>query len=143
MKTQSSSGVALNDRFGGREAGKLARKEIEAALCEEITRFEHEYMGRRPQSVQTHLLGDLLLVRLQGVLTAAERDLAQVSPTGQQGLILLKQLRDALVEANRTIIEAMVEKVAGVKVLSLHHDISTITGEEVLMFTLIETPEFT
>lgn len=142
MKTQSSSGVASSDRFGGREAGDLAKKGIEAALCAEITRFEQQYMGRRPHRVHAHLLGDLLLVRLQGVLTAAERELAQASPS-ENGLILLKQMRETLVEANRSIIEAMVERVAGAQVRSLHHDISTVTGEEVLVFTLVETPDLT
>ena len=36
--------------------------------------------------------------------------------------------------------EAMVEDVTGVKVLSLHHDISTETGEEVVIFTLADVP---
>ncbi len=30
--------------------------------------------------------------------------------------------------------------VTGVKMLSLHHDISTVTGEEVVLFTLVESP---
>jgi uncharacterized protein YbcI len=34
----------------------------------------------------------------------------------------------------------MVEQIVGVKVLSLHHDISTVTGEEVVLFTLVEPP---
>ena len=36
----------------------------------------------------------------------------------------------------------MVQEVTGVKVLSLHHDISTVTGEEVIVFTLAESPGF-
>ena len=36
--------------------------------------------------------------------------------------------------------EAMVEKVTGVKLLSMHHDISTVTGEEVILFTLAKSP---
>jgi uncharacterized protein YbcI len=38
--------------------------------------------------------------------------------------------------------EAMVEQVSGVKVVSLHHDISTVTGEEVVLFTLAASPSF-
>ena len=38
--------------------------------------------------------------------------------------------------------EAMVEEVTGVKVLSLHHDISTITGEELIAFALAQAPHF-
>ena len=54
--------------------------EIEAAICEGIRRFEREYMGRGPKDIHTHLIGDLLLVRLQGVLTAAEQHLVKTLP---------------------------------------------------------------
>jgi len=36
----------------------------------------------------------------------------------------------------------MVERISGEKVLSLHHDISTVTGEEVVLFTLAQSPSF-
>jgi uncharacterized protein YbcI len=111
--------------------------EIEAAVCEGLTRFEQEYMGRGPKDVRTYLLGDLLVVRLRGVLTAAEQQLVQSLPA-EKGRDLLKQVRSQLVEAARPLMEAMVEEATGVKVLSLHHDISTVTGEEVVVFTLAE-----
>ena len=38
--------------------------EIEAAVCEGISRFEQEYMGRGPKDIHTHVIGDLLVVRL-------------------------------------------------------------------------------
>ena len=115
--------------------------EIEAAICEGISRFEQEYMGRGPKDIHTHLIGDLLVVRLQGVLTAAEQQLAK-SPPSEKGRDLLKQVRIQLIETARPVLEAMVEEVTAVKVLSLHHDISTITGEEVVLFTLAESPLF-
>lgn len=113
--------------------------EIEAAVCEGITNFEQEYMGRGPKDIRTHLLGDLLVVRLSGVLTAAEQHLVKaLSP--EKGRDLLKQVRTHLIETARPMMEAMVEEITGVKVRSLHHDISTVTGEEVVLFTLAETP---
>ena len=51
--------------------------EIEAAISEAVGRFEQDYMGRGPKGIHTHLLGDLLVVRLQGVLTAAEQHLVE------------------------------------------------------------------
>jgi uncharacterized protein YbcI len=36
----------------------------------------------------------------------------------------------------------MVEDLTGKKVLSSHHDISTVTGEEVVIFTVAEAPQF-
>jgi uncharacterized protein YbcI len=115
--------------------------EIEAAICEGISRFEQEYMGRGPKDIRTHLIGDLLVVRLAGVLTAAEQQLVK-SLSAEKGRDLLKQVRTHLIETARPLMEAMVQEVTGVNVLSLHHDISTNTGEEVVLFTLAETPDF-
>ena len=115
--------------------------EIEAAICEEVSRFERDYMGRGPKDIYTHLLGDLLVVRLQGVLTAAEQHLVKSLPA-EKGRDLLKQVRTHLIETARPVMEAMVQEITGVKVLTLHHDISTVTGEEVVLFTLARSPDF-
>lgn len=115
--------------------------EIESAICEGITRFEQEYMGRGPKDIHAHLIGELLLVRLRGVLTAAEQQLVKVLPA-EKGRDLLKQVRTQLVETARPVLEAMVKEITGVKVVSLHHDISTTTGEEIVVFTLAAAPEF-
>ena len=115
--------------------------EIEAAISRGISDFEQEYMGRGPKAIHAHLIGDLLIVRLQGVLTAAEQQLVK-SQSVEKGRDLLKQVRSHLVETARPVMEAMVQEVTGVKVLSMHHDISTITGEELVAFTLAEAPHF-
>ena len=114
--------------------------EIEAAICLGVSRFEQEYMGRGPTDIRTHLIGDILLVRLQGVLTAAEQHLVKSLP-GEKGRDLLKQVRTHLLETARPLMEALVQQVTGIKVVSMHHDISTFTGEEVVLFTLAETPQ--
>ena len=115
--------------------------EIEAAICEGISRFEQQYMGRGPKDIRTHLIGDLLVVRLQGVLTAAEQQLVKTLPA-EKGRGLLKQVRTQLMEMARPTLEAMVQDITGTKVVSLHHDISTATGEEVVLFALSEPPVF-
>ena len=115
--------------------------EIEAAICEGISLFEQNYMGRGPKEIHAHLLNDLLVVRLRGVLTVAEQQLAKTLPA-EKGRDLLKQVRTHLIETSRSVMEAMVQKVTGIKVVSLHHDISTVTGEEIVIFTLAESPLF-
>src|SRR5207302_11294822 len=100
--------------------------EIEAAVCEGISHFKQEYMGRGPKEVHAHLLGDLLVVRLRGVLTAAEQQLVKALPA-EKGRDLLKQVRTHLVETARPLLEAMVEEATGVRPLSLHHDTGTVT----------------
>ena len=113
--------------------------EVEANVCKSVGNFEREHMGRGPKGLRAHLLGDLLVIRLTGVLTAPEQQLAQTLPA-EKGRDLVKQVRTHLIEAARPILDAMIQEATGVKVLSLHHDISTVTGEEVLVFTLAEMP---
>lgn len=115
--------------------------EIEAAICRGMSQFEQEYMGRGPKDIRAHLIGDLLVVRLQGVLTAAEQHLVKALPV-EKGRDLLKQVRTQLIEVARPKLDAVVEDITGSKPLSLHHDISTITGEEIVVFSLDETPYY-
>lgn len=113
--------------------------EIEAAICKGMTRFEQDYMGRGPKNLQTYLIDDLLVVRLHGVLTIAEQQLVKTLAP-EKGRDLLKQVRTHLIETARPTLEAMVFEVTGVEVVTLHHDISTATGEEVVLFRLAESP---
>ncbi len=113
--------------------------EIEAAVSEGMSRFEQEYMGRGPKDIHTHLIDDMLVIRLKGVLTAAEQHLVKAL-AAEKGRDLLKQVRTHLIETARPLMEAMVQEIVGIKVKSLHHDISTQTGEEVVLFTLAESP---
>ncbi len=115
--------------------------EIEAAICDGLCRFEREYLGRGPKDIRCHLVGDLLITRLRGVLTAAEQRLV-TTLSSEKGRDLLKQVRSQLMETARPFLEAMVHESTGAKVLSLHHDISTTTGEEVVLFTLATAPAF-
>ncbi len=115
--------------------------EIEAAVCEGIAKFELEYMGRGPKDIHAYLIGDLLVVRLKGVLTVAEQQLVTTLPA-DKGRDLLKQVRIHLVETARPVMESLIHDVTSVPVVSLHHDISTVTGEEVVLFTLAKVPEY-
>jgi uncharacterized protein YbcI len=115
--------------------------EIESAISEGMGRFEQEYMGRGPKDVHAYLINDLVVIRLKGVLTAAEQHLVKTLPS-EKGRDLLKQVRSHLIEIARPTMGAMVEGITGTKVVSLHHDISTVTGEEVVLFTLEESPLF-
>jgi uncharacterized protein YbcI len=126
---------------GTHEVSMKTQGEIEAAVCEGIGRFEQDYMGRGPKDIHTYLIGDLLVVRLKGVLTVAEQQLVTSLPA-EKGRDLLKQVRVHLVETARPVMESMIQGVTGVKVVSVHHDISTVTGEEVVLFTLDKSPLF-
>jgi len=123
------------------EVAMKTQGEIEAAICEGISRLERDYMGRGCEDIRAHVIGDLLVVRLKGDLTAAERQLVK-SLSAEKGRDLLKQVRTHLLETARPVMESMVQEITGVKPVSLHHDISTATGEEVVLFSLAESPLF-
>ena len=117
------------------------RGEIEAAICQGMSHFEQEYMGRGPAEIRTHLIEDMLVVRLQGVLTAAEQHLVATLPS-EKGRDLLKQVRSQLIEIARPRLEKLVRDITGVTPDSLHHDISTVSGEEIVVFTLPKSPQY-
>ena len=115
------------------------RGELEAKICRMIVQFEKEYMGRGPVETKCFLLDDLVLVRLKGVLTPAEIRLAA---SQERGRYLLKQVRQQLLDFGRPLLESAVEDILGVPVVSIHTDISTKTGERVIVFTLAEKPKY-
>jgi len=115
------------------------RGELESEISAAVIRFKRDYMGRGPQEVRTFLFEDVALVRLRGVLTPAEQRLAQVEDP-HRGRDLIKQIRVELIEHGRELLEQAVLGILGVRVLSLHTDISTRTGESVIVFTLSEDP---
>jgi uncharacterized protein YbcI len=115
--------------------------EIEAAVCDAVSRFQQEYLGRGPRHVHAHLVENRLFVHLEGVLTAAEQRL--LDGAGQEngrGAELLKQLRNQLVLAGRPMLDSLVQDAAGSPPINVHHDISPVTGEEVIVLTLAQTP---
>ncbi|MBX3397150.1 MAG: DUF2294 domain-containing protein [Gemmataceae bacterium] len=113
--------------------------ELETEISGAVIRFKRDYMGRGPHEVRTFLVEDLAIVRLKGVLTPAEQRLAQVEDP-HRGRDLIKQIRIELIEHGREILEEAVQHILQVRVLSLHTDISTRTGESVIVFTLSEDP---
>jgi len=117
------------------------RGQLEAEICEAVIRFEKEYMGRGPLETKAYILGDLVLVRLKNVLTQAELRLAEAAAR-KDGRELIKRVRIALLEEGRSLLEANVEEIIGVKIRSLHTDISTVTGERVILFSLAAPVSF-
>ena len=124
-----------------RKSKTLTQTESEATICDGIIRFQEEYLGWTSNQVQIHIVRDLLVVRIRSVLTLAERQLGK-STSPEKGRDLIKQSRKQLLELARPMLESLVHEAAGVKVRSMHHDISTVTGEEVIIFSLAEVPRF-
>ncbi|MCU0602063.1 MAG: DUF2294 domain-containing protein [Desulfobacterales bacterium] len=113
--------------------------QYESEISEAVIKFEKEFMGRGPLETKTYIIDDIVLVRLKNVLTPAELKLANAE-SRLDGRELIKRVRIALLEQGRPLLEAVVEKILNVKVKSLHTDISTVTGERLILFSLESAP---
>lgn len=115
-----------------KETMKKTKGQAESQLSEAIIKFEKEYMGRGPIETKAYIIKDMVFVRLKGVLTPAEEQLAKTP----EGADLIKKTRMQLLETARVLLEKMILEIVACQVLSLHTDISTRTGERVIVFTL-------
>lgn len=113
----------------------MTKGRLEAQIAEEIVRFEREYMGRGPLEARAYIVDDMVIVRLRGVLTPAEHQLASTIPEAN-GRELIKRMRETLIEKGRPLLEQSIEKVFKCKVKSMHTDISTVTGERIIIFIM-------
>ena len=116
------------------------KTDVEKAISKAIIRFEKEFMGRGPVNAGTYILDDLVVVRLKNVLTPAELKLAEAE-RGERGRLLIKTMRQELIEQGRPMLDAAIKEILGINVVSLHTDISAKTGERIIVFTLAAAPD--
>lgn len=109
----------------------MTKGQLEAKISEAISKFEVEYMGRGPKSIRTHIVNDMIIVRLLGFLSPAEQKLT----ADTHGVVLFKKMRTSLFEGGREYLETLIEDIIDVAVISTHSDISTKTGEKVIIIT--------
>ncbi|MDO9300696.1 MAG: DUF2294 domain-containing protein [Anaerolineales bacterium] len=108
------------------------RGEAEAEMTQAVIKFEKEYLGRGPLDARTFFVQDMILVRLHGIITPAERKLAET----HEGQKLVKETRRQLFESSRPLIEEMVKQIIGCQLVSLHTDMSAKTGERIIVLTV-------
>ena len=117
------------------------KKQIEAEIAERVTRFKKDFIGRGPLETKVYIFDDMVVARMKDTLTPAERNLAdQVDCI--QCWEAIKEIRSLLIEQGRDQLEAIIYDTLKVKVVSLHNDVSTRTGESVILFILDREPEF-
>lgn len=109
--------------------------QVEAEIASALIQFEKDFMGRGPKETRAYLIEDMVLIRLKGVLTPAEQQLAK----NAEGTELIKRIRSNLLEQARELLTGTIEKITGSTVTSLYTDISTDTGERIILFTLMES----
>lgn len=115
----------------------MSKGQIEAKISEAVSKFEIEFMGRGPKQIRTLIIQDLIIVRLKGFLSQSEQKLAENS----QGVELLKKVRATLFENARSYLETLIKEVIDVDIISTHSDVSTKTGEKIIIITVSENIE--
>jgi uncharacterized protein YbcI len=138
MSVRGKRGMQERERMMART--KRTKGQVEAQVSKAVTRFEKEHMGRGPLETRTYLVDDMIIVRLKGILTKAEHQLARIE-RDSRGRDLIKQVCKELIETGRPALENAVRTITKRKVRSLHADISTVTGEKIIIFTLDKSPE--
>ena len=110
----------------------MTKGQLEAKLSEAVSKFEMEYMGRGPKTIRTFIAKDLIVVRLSGFLSPSEQKLTETPA----GIELFKKMRTSLFEGGRGYLETLVTEVIDVAIVSTHSDISTKTGEKMIVITV-------
>jgi len=113
--------------------------QIEAEIADAVIRFEKDFMGRGPMEAKAYIIDDMVLVRLKGVMSRAELQLA-ADGDPSRGRDLVKQVRREALERGRALLEAVVRDALGRSVVSMHTDLSTVTGERMIVFVLESVP---
>lgn len=109
----------------------MTKGQMEAKISEAVSKFEIEYMGRGPKNIRTYIIGDMIIVRLTGFLSPSEQKLTD----NPQGIELFKKVRTSLFEGGRGYLETLILDVTGVAIVSTHSDVSTKTGEKIIVIT--------
>ncbi|GMQ59172.1 DUF2294 domain-containing protein [Vallitalea sediminicola] len=115
----------------------MTKGQKEAKICEVIARFEAEYMGRGPERINAKIMDDVIFVRQWGFLTLAEESLAETN----DGIELIKQIRSRLFEKANDRFRNVINGVINSNIISIHSDVSTITGEKIIVVTFDENIE--
>ena len=121
----------------GKVSGRIRTKgQIEAEISKGIIRFDREHYGRGPADVRTQIVQDMVIIRSIDVLTPADHALVEAG-----SVELVKQVRSRLYESHRAELNDMLHAITGFEVISMHRDLSTRTGERLIVFILREGSE--
>ncbi|MCX8131827.1 MAG: DUF2294 domain-containing protein [Clostridia bacterium] len=110
----------------------MTKGQVEARISDMVSKFEKEYMGRGPKDIKTRIIQNHILIIIDGFLNPSEQKLAD----NNHGIKLIKDMRTALFENGREPFEKLIRTVVDIEILSTHSDVSTKTGEKVIVLTV-------
>lgn len=113
-------------------AWEVTLGDMHNAIRQAVIKFEQDFMGRGPTDVRAFIIRDMVVVRLRGVLTQAERQLAK----NADGIEMVKRMRQNLIAQGRDSLCSEIAGITGVKVTGLFTDIDTQIAERIMVFTL-------
>lgn len=111
--------------------------QVEQEITAAMVAFQRNLTGHGPASARTYVVEDMVLIRMQGMLSPVEQHLV-ASPEGRR---VVKDLRHILRENTRAELETVIRTITGCDVRSSHGDVSTRTGERVEIYVLAENLE--
>lgn len=114
----------------------MTKGELEAKISEAVTKFEKEIMGRGPKQINTIIVNDLIIIRLEGFFSVSEKRLAE-----NNSVELIKKVRTLLFENEEESFKNIFEEIINTQIVSIHSDVSTRTGEKVIVLTMEENLE--
>lgn len=106
---------------------------IEAEISKTITQWEKDFLGRGSVSVKTDIVRDMIIVLLRGILSPAEYSVCET----KDGMLSIKRTRSDLVESGVEDLKEIILNLTGEEVTSFYTDISTQTGERIMVFKLV------
>ncbi|WP_243385303.1 DUF2294 domain-containing protein [Bacillus kexueae] len=105
---------------------------VESEISKAITQWEKDFLGRGSLSVKTDIFRDMIIVNLRGILTPAEYLVCET----KEGMLSIKKVRSNLVESGVEDLKKIIFEITGEEVSSFFTDISTRTGERIMVFKL-------
>src|SRR5699024_6022085 len=129
--------IRHSDSMGDAYDMKTTKGAYESEISKAITQWEKDFLGRGSLSVKTDILRDMIIVSLQGVLTQAEYKVCET----HEGLLTIKRTRSKLVESGIEALDDIIYSITGEEVKGFHTDLSSKTGERVMIFKLFNNLE--
>jgi uncharacterized protein YbcI len=117
--------------------------EVESQISTDISKLYVDLFSRGPRHIQVSMLPTSAVLLIQNNFTAAEKQVLQAKTFfDEAGRRMFKDMRAHMMSTNRPALTGVIEGATGVVVTSMHHDISTLTGEEAFVFSLREKPAY-
>ena len=117
----------------------MTQGEVEARIGSDFAKFYLLLFQKGPREIHCDMVGPLAIVLIQNTFTSAEKLFVLDDENGRR---MFKEMRTMVIDHNKKEFIAIIHTASGADISSVHHDISTLTGEEAFVFSLNQTPSY-